>query len=59
MSHPSDFRALCAELLCAVQSYLLFTDAESTTADQRARRVDDAMSAARAALAAPLPETQP
>lgn len=48
-----DYRAALAELLAAVQSHLLFTDAETTTAERRARRVNDAMNAARALLAAP------
>jgi hypothetical protein len=51
----TDYRALCAELLYAVQSHLLFTDVDTTTAQQRAKRVDDAMNAARAALAQPEP----
>jgi hypothetical protein len=51
----TDHRALCAELLYAVQSHLLFTDVDTTTAQQRAKRVDDAMNAARAALAQPEP----
>jgi hypothetical protein len=50
------FRQLCAELLHAVQSYLLFTDVETTTAEQRAKRLDDAMSAVRTALALAHPE---
>lgn len=52
MTHP-DFRALGTELLYAAQSYLLFTDAETTTAEQRAQRLDSAMGAFRAALAEP------
>jgi hypothetical protein len=53
MTTPTNYRAALAELLAAVQSHLLFTDAETTTAERRARRVDDAMNAARALLAAP------
>ena len=46
------YRALCAELVAAFNSYHLFTDAETTTASQRAERVNQAIAAADAALKA-------
>ena len=48
----TNFRALCAELVAAFNSYHLFTDAETTTAWQRAERVNQAITAAVAALKA-------
>jgi len=50
-----DTRTALAELLQSIESYSLFTDAETTTAMQRAKRLDDAINAARALLA----EAQP
>jgi hypothetical protein len=48
----TNYRALCAELVAAFNSYYHFTDAETTTAWQRAERVNQAITAADAALKA-------
>ena len=47
-----NFRILCAELVAAFDSYHLFADAETTTAWQHAERVNQAITAAVAALKA-------
>lgn len=50
-ANPMDnCKRLCTELLHAIESYLCFTDAESTTAGQRADRLNKAMAAASTAL---------
>lgn len=48
----TNYRALCAELVAAFNSYHHFTDAETTTAWQRAKRVNQAIATAVAALKA-------
>jgi hypothetical protein len=50
-ANPMDnYKRLCTELLHAIESYLCFTDTESTTAGQRADRLNKAMAAVSTAL---------
>lgn len=51
-----NFRELCSRMLAACNSYLFFTDAETTTASQRAERLNGALKEASLALRTPVSE---